>query len=416
MKKIGVLGAGQLGRMLALAGYPLGHRFRFFDAASDSPSSLLAEQITADYADQSALEEFANGLDVVTYEFENVPVEAVRYLEKFAPVYPPALALEKAQDRFVEKSFFRELGIATPKFSINGLDKRTLSRNNGQEQTLINGLFHGLTKKNGLLFPAVLKTRRMGYDGKGQVIINSEADLVNGLYSGFTDENGLVGRLSHGFTDENRLVSGLDNGFTDENGQTNGLILEEFVSFDRELSIIAVRNKSGEMKFYPLVENQHHEGILRLSIANEDISVELQKQAEEYARLVMSKLDYVGVLTIEFFEKDGQLLANEMAPRVHNSGHWTIEGAVTSQFENQVRAVADAPLGNTNPLGVCGMVNLVGNLPDVEFILKIEGAHLHLYDKEPRPKRKLGHITFVEKDMETLQKKIDLVKEVYELF
>jgi 5-(carboxyamino)imidazole ribonucleotide synthase len=364
MKTIGVLGAGQLGRMLALAGYPLGHRFRFFDSASDSPAGLLAEQITADYADTSALEKFASGLDVITYEFENVPVETVRYLEKFVPVYPPAIALEKAQDRFVEKSFFCELEIPTPKFTIG----------------FSNGFENGQT--DGIGFPAVLKTRRMGYDGKGQAIINTQADLGNGL----------------------------------GNEQTDELILEEFITFRRELSIIAVRNKSGETRFYPLIENHHKDGILGLSIVNGNISSELQKQAEEYAELVMNKLNYVGVLTIEFFEKDGQLLANEMAPRVHNSGHWTIEGSITSQFENQVRAVTDAPLGSTNPLGVCGMVNLVGTIPDVEFILKIEGAHLHLYDKEPRAKRKLGHITFVEKDMETLQKKIDLVKEVYELF
>lgn len=370
MKKIGVLGAGQLGRMLALAGYPLGLRFRFFDNASDSPSSLLAEQITAGYADKSALEKFANGLDVVTYEFENVPVESVRYLEKFVPVYPPAMALEKAQDRFVEKSFFQGLGIATPKFS-NGFS---------------NGLGSGQTDRIG--FPAVLKTRRMGYDGKGQIVINSEADLGNGLP--------LAKRISGYKTDD--------------------LILEEFISFERELSIIAVRNISGEMKFYPLVENQHHKGILRLSIVHEDISSALQKQAEEYATLVMNTLNYVGVLTIEFFEKDGQLLANEMAPRVHNSGHWTIEGASTSQFENQLRAISDAPLGDTNPLGICGMVNLIGTIPENKSILKIDGAHLHLYDKEPRANRKLGHITFVEKDIETLQRKIEQVKEVYELF
>ncbi|MBL8100241.1 MAG: 5-(carboxyamino)imidazole ribonucleotide synthase [Anaerolineales bacterium] len=354
MKTIGVLGAGQLGRMLALAGYPLGHRFRFFDSASDSPSSLLAEQITADYADTSALEKFADGLNVITYEFENVPVETARHLEKFVPIYPPSIALEKAQDRFIEKSFFCGLGIPTPKFTIE------------------------LSKGNEISFPAVLKTRRMGYDGKGQSIVHSQAEIE---------------------------AEKIENG-----------ILEEFISFDRELSIITVRNKSGETKFYPLIENHHKDGILRLSLVNGNISPDLQKQAEEYAQAVMDTLNYVGVLTIEFFEKDGRLLANEMAPRVHNSGHWSIEGSVTSQFENQVRAVTDAPLGSTNPLGVCGMVNLVGTIPDVEFILKIEGAHLHLYDKEPRAKRKLGHITFVEKDMETLQKKIDLVKEVYELF
>jgi len=222
-----------------------------------------------------------------------------------------------------------------------------------------------------------LKTRRMGYDGKGQTIINSAAEL--------------------------------------ENQNLAGMILEEFVLFDWELSIIGVRNKSGETRFYPLVENQHRDGILRLSLVTGNVSVELQQQAEEYVTKVMSALDYVGVLTIEFFEKDGRLLANEMAPRVHNSGHWTIEGAVTSQFENQVRAVTDAPLGSTSLLGVCAMVNLIGNVPDVKSILKIEGAHLHLYDKTPRPKRKLGHITFVEKDVEALQKKLDCLKEIYDV-
>jgi 5-(carboxyamino)imidazole ribonucleotide synthase len=366
MTNIGILGAGQLGRMLALAGYPLGHRFRFLDPASDSPAGLLADHLALGYADTSALEQFARGLDVVTYEFENVPVEAARHLEKFVPVYPPSIALEKAQDRFVEKSFFQELGIPTPKFTINGLD-------------------NGFTDGNGFGFPAVLKTRRMGYDGKGQSIVHSQAEVESGLSKRTADESDLF-------------------------------ILEEFISFDRELSIIAVRNRSGETKFYPLIENHHRDGILRLSLVIGNVSAELQKQAEEYATRVMSALNYAGVLTIEFFEKDGQLLANEMAPRVHNSGHWTIEGAITSQFENQVRAVCDAPLGSTNPLGLCAMVNLVGTLPDETSILKIEGAHLHLYDKAPRPKRKLGHITLVEKDISTLNEKLDEIRKLYAEF
>ena len=356
MKTIGILGAGQLGRMLALAGYPLGMRFRFLGPASDSPASLLADHLTVDYADKSALERFARGLDVITYEFENVPVEEVRYLEKLVPVYPPPIALEKAQDRLVEKSFFCELGIPTLRFTTSFSDGR----------------------RNELGFPAVLKTRRMGYDGKGQVVVHSETDLNNELKGRNMDE----------------------------------LILEEFISFERELSIIGVRNKAGEMGFYPLVENHHCDGILRLSLMTKNVSSRLQDQAEEYCVTVMSALDYVGVLAIEFFEKDGHLLANEMAPRVHNSGHWTIEGAVTSQFENHVRAVSDTPLGSTNPLGMCAMVNLVGSLPDVKSILKIGGAHLHLYDKTPRPKRKIGHVTFVEKDVETLQKKLDMLKEI----
>ena len=352
MTMIGILGAGQLGRMLALAGYPLGHRFRFLDPASDSPAGLLADHLALSYTDNSALEQFANGLDVVTYEFENVPVDAGRHLETFVPVYPPSIALEKAQDRFVEKSFFSELGIPTPKFTID------------------------LSKADDIGFPAVLKTRRMGYDGKGQSIVHSQAELA--------------------------AEKAID------------CILEEFISFDRELSIIAVRNKTGETKYYPLIENRHRDGILRLSLVIGNVSTELQVQAEEYATQVMSALNYVGVLTIEFFEKDGQLLANEMAPRVHNSGHWTIEGAITSQFENQVRAVTDAPLGSTSPLGACAMVNLVGTLPDETSILKIEGAHLHLYDKAPRLKRKLGHITLVEKDVETLNEKLDMIRTVYD--
>lgn len=352
MTKIGILGAGQLGRMLALAGYPLGHRFRFLDPDSDAPAGLLGDHTALNYADTSVLEQFANGMDVITYEFENVPVDAARHLEKFVPVYPPPIALEKAQDRFVEKSFFRELGIPTPKFTTD------------------------LSKPEEIGFPAVLKTRRMGYDGKGQMVIHSQGDL--------------------------------------ENETSDEMILEAFVSFDREVSIIAVRNRSGEMKFYPLVENHHREGILRLSLVKNDIPEDLQKQAEDYAAKVISALNYVGVLTIEFFEKDGQLLANEMAPRVHNSGHWTIEGAVTSQFENHIRAVCDAPLGSTSLLGVCAMVNIIGTLPDKTSILKMEGAHLHLYDKAPRPNRKIGHITLVEKDVETLQKKLDLIKAVYD--
>jgi len=354
MTNIGILGAGQLGRMLALAGYPLGHRFRFLDPARESPAGLLADHLAADYADPSVLEQFANGLDVITYEFENVPVDAARHLEKFVSVYPPSMALEKAQDRFTEKTFFFELGIPTPRFTTD------------------------LSRANEIGFPAVLKSRRLGYDGKGQNIVHSQVELAVEM--------------------------------------EEACILEEFISFDREVSVIAVRNHSGETKFYPLVENHHRDGILRLSLVIGNTPAKLQKQAEEYAQRVLSALSYVGVMTIEFFEKDGQLLANEMAPRVHNSGHWTIEGAVTSQFENQVRAVCDAPLGSTSPLGVCAMVNLIGTLPDEASILKIDGAHLHLYDKVPRPKRKIGHITLVEKKVEVLQKKLELIKEVYAEF
>jgi 5-(carboxyamino)imidazole ribonucleotide synthase len=359
MTTVGILGAGQLGRMLALAGYPLGLRFRFLDPDSDSPARLLADHLASDYTDSVVLERFARGLDVITYEFENVPVVTARYFEQFIPVYPPPIALEKAQDRFVEKTFLGELGIPTPKFTVDLKDKR----------------------KDEMKFPAVLKTRRMGYDGKGQIVVHSEVEL-----------NGELKKRN-----------------------PNALILEEFVSFDRELSMIGVRNKVGEMKFYPLVENRHREGILHFSLVIGKISSQLQREAEGYCAAVMCALNYVGVLVIEFFEQDGRLVANEIAPRVHNSGHWTIEGAVTSQFENHVRAVSDLPLGGTDRLGACAMFNLVGNLPDLKAILKLDGAHLHLYDKSPRPNRKIGHVTLVEKDEETLQRKLGLLKEIVDV-
>lgn len=362
MTTIGILGAGQLGRMLALAGYPLGLRFRFFDPAPDSPANLLADHLTAGYADEMALRRFVDGLDVVTYEFENVPVETARFLERFVPVYPPPIALEKAQDRLVEKTFLQGLGIPTPAF--NGLD---------------NGLFHGLADGDGIGagFSAVLKTRRMGYDGKGQYVVRNRAELAEAL----------------------RKLSGQE------------VILEQFIPFEREFSIICARAVDGDVVFYPLTHNTHREGILRVSIVEDlDSTRHLQLQAESYARAVLDALDYVGVLAIEFFEKDGRLLANEMAPRVHNSGHWTIDGAVTSQFENQVRAVCGLPLGSTNPLGACAMVNLIGEIPAAADILQIEGAHLHLYDKLPRPGRKVGHINIVADSQDKLKEKIGEVQ------
>lgn len=385
MTTIGILGAGQLGRMLALAGYPLGLRFRFFDPAADSPANLLADHLTADYADEAALRRFVDGLDVVTYEFENVPVTTARFIEQFVPVYPPPIALEKAQDRLVEKTFFQELGIPTPAFS--GLDS---GHDNGLFHGLTEGngadseLFHGLTDRNGLGdglfvagFSAVLKTRRMGYDGKGQYVVRNRAELAEAL----------------------QKLAGQD------------AILEQFIPFEREFSIICARGLDGSVVFYPLTHNTHRDGILRFStIAYSAANDELQRQAESYARLVLDALGYVGVLAIEFFEKEGRLLVNEMAPRVHNSGHWTIDGAVTSQFENHVRAVCGLPLGSASPLGACAMVNLIGDIPAAADILKIEGAHLHLYDKLPRPGRKVGHINIVADSHEKLEEKIGEVQ------
>jgi 5-(carboxyamino)imidazole ribonucleotide synthase len=339
---IGILGGGQLGYMLALAGYPLGLHFRFLDPSPEAPVGRIAQRVTADYTDEAALEKFASGLELVTYEFENVPVEAANFLAARVPVYPPPAALEAAQDRLAEKSLFRKLGIATTEFA---------PVSNPSE-------LDAAVKSLGL--PAVLKTSRMGYDGKGQWILRSTEDVVKAKA-------------------ELPAVT---------------LILERFVPFTRELSVLAVRSRTGETAIYPLVENHHRRGILRLSLAPAArLDAQIQRAAERAAHSILESLKYVGVLAIEFFEHQCELLANEMAPRVHNSGHWTIEGAITSQFENHLRAVLGLPLGSTGPAGHCAMLNLIGDLPESSEVLAVPDAHLHLYGKSPRPGRKLGHVT-----------------------
>ncbi len=352
---VGVLGAGQLGRMLALAGYPLGLRFRFLDPTPDSPASHLAEQIVSAYDDLHVLEQFATGLDVVTYEFENVPVEAVQHLYSRLPVYPPPEALEAVQDRLTEKELFRRLGVPTAPFvAVRSLEDLEVA-----------------VSKVGL--PAVVKTRRLGYDGKGQWIVRQGADIQP----------------------------------TWEAADGAALIVEGFVAFERELSILAVRSRAGETAFYPLVENHHRDGILRRSCVDAaTVGSALQRGAEGYAAGVLDALGYVGVLAIEFFEVRGSLVANEMAPRVHNSGHWTIEGAETSQFENHLRAVVGLPLGNTDTRGASAMINLIGALPDTAAVLQVPGAHLHLYGKTPRAGRKLGHVTATAADEDELDDRL----------
>jgi len=339
---IGILGGGQLGYMLALAGYPLGLHFRFLDPSPEAPVGRIAQRVTADYTDQAALEKFSSGLELVTYEFENVPVEAANFLAERVPVYPPPAALEAAQDRLAEKSLFRKLGITTAEFAAvsNPTELDAALRTLG--------------------LPAVLKTSRMGYDGKGQWILRTAQDVAKAK-------------------SEMPSVK---------------LILERFVPFTRELSVLAVRSRNGETAIYPLVENHHRSGILRLSLAPAPrLDPPIQRAAENVAHRVLESLKYVGVLAIEFFEHQGELLANEMAPRVHNSGHWTIEGAVTSQFENHLRAVLGLPLGSTGPAGHCAMLNLIGDIPESAEVLAVPDAHLHLYGKSPRPGRKLGHVT-----------------------
>jgi len=348
--KVGILGGGQLGRMLALAGYPLGLTFRFLDTDA-APVRGLAELIEGDFNNPAALDSLARGVDVITYEFENVPVTAVRHLAALVPIFPPAEALESAQDRLTEKTLFRELGIPTPDFA--PVDTR---------EDLA-----AAVAKIGL--PIVIKTRRMGYDGKGQAVVRNPAELE----SAWTQLAGVP------------------------------LIVERLIPFDRELSIISVRSRTGETRFYPLTQNEHKGGILRLSIAPApSLTPDLQARAETYAADVLKRVGYVGVLAIELFLVNGDLMANEMAPRVHNSGHWTIEGAVTSQFENHLRAILGWPLGDTAALGHCAMLNLIGTAPTPAQILSLPQAHLHLYGKLPRPGRKLGHITLCARTPESL--------------
>jgi 5-(carboxyamino)imidazole ribonucleotide synthase len=359
---IGILGGGQLGYMLALAGYPLGLRFRFLDPSPEAPVGRIAHRVTAEFTDAQALQRFAQGLEVVTYEFENVPVDAARVLAEWTPVYPPVEALEEAQDRLREKTLFRELGIPTTEFMAF----------EARED------FDKAVKKIGL--PAILKTRRMGYDGKGQWVLRNTEDLEKARKE--------LPRVP--------------------------LILEKFAAFSREVSMLGVRGRTGETAFYPIVENHHRGGILRMSVAPAPNSTgKLQQTAEEYTRKVLEALNYVGVLCIEFFEVDGRLLANEMAPRVHNSGHWTIEGAVTSQFENHLRAILGMPLGSTSAIGHSAMINLIGEAPDEAAVLAVANAHLHLYGKEPRPGRKIGHVTVRADQVGKLRERIGLLPEFF---
>jgi len=350
--KIGVIGGGQLGRMLALAGHPLGMQFVFLDPAPDACANVLGEHLCADYSDNQHLRMLADECDVVTFEFENAPAETIAFLSQFVPVYPPAQALRTARDRLLEKSMFRELNIATPNFA------------NIESQADLDAA----VKTVGL--PAVLKTRQLGYDGKGQKVLRNASD-VDGAFAA-------LGSVP--------------------------CLLEGFINFSGEVSLIAVRGRGGETRFYPLVHNTHRDGILRLSIASTQHP--LQALAEDYATRVLDKLDYVGVLAFEFFEVDGGLTANEIAPRVHNSGHWTIEGAECSQFENHLRAVAGLPLGSTAKVGESAMVNFIGSIPQLEKLLALENCHPHCYGKAFKPGRKVGHATLRCADRETLEESI----------
>jgi 5-(carboxyamino)imidazole ribonucleotide synthase len=333
-------------------------RFLFVDPSADSPAGDVAPLLQTDYASPEALEALAK-YDLVTYEFENVPVAAVQALERVVAVHPSVRALAVSQDRLLEKRCFRELGIPTAPF----FDVST------QEE-----LAAALVKTG---YPAVLKTRRLGYDGKGQRVLRSAADAAPAFRE--------LGDVP--------------------------LILEGFVAFERELSLLAVRSATGETAFYPLAENHHEAGILRLSLAPApNLPSELAGAAERYGRALLDHLDYVGVLALELFESKGTLYANELAPRVHNSGHASIEGSRTSQFENHLRAIAGLPLGSTDPIGPSAMLNCIGSMPEARDVLAVPDAHLHDYAKAPRAGRKLGHVTLRAPDARTLAERLAVLR------
>lgn len=356
--KVGVLGGGQLSLMLAEAARELDIEVIFIDPAADACARQAAAHIEAEYDDPQALVALAEQVDVVTYEFENVPSEAVRILSEKIKVFPAANALSTAQDRLFEKNQFVALEIPVPEF---------------REVSNIDDLRQAVTE---LGSPSVLKTRRFGYDGKGQAVIRSEHDIEKAWQT--------IARAP--------------------------AILEAFMPFEREVSIIAVRDRHGNHQTYPLSENIHKNGILDKSCSRDKDPV--HELADHYICRLMDELNYVGVLALEFFQVGQALYANEFAPRVHNSGHWTIEGTVCSQFENHVRAVAGLPLGKIKLTGSSIMLNCIGRMPDVSSVSKLPGVAIHDYGKAAREGRKVGHITLTAKNEE---KVMQLLKRVEQL-
>ncbi len=345
MTTVGILGGGQLARMLALSGAPLGLRFRVLDTVADACAGQFAPLIVGDYRDTATLAAFSAQVDVATFDFENVPAESAQWLSERVPVFPNPRALAVAQDRLAEKTLFRELGIPVPDFA-DVPDRAALDAAVAAIGT-----------------PCILKTRRLGYDGKGQFRIKTPGD-VDAAWDALGAQAATV-----------------------------GLILEGFVAFERELSVVAVRGRDGTFRTWPLTENWHVDGVLSASLAPARADAALQSRAVAHARSLAEALDYMGVFALELFCRDGELLANELAPRVHNSGHWTIEGSETSQFENHLRAVLGLPLGDTRMVGHACMLNWIGAMPDAAAVLREPGGHWHDYGKEPRDGRKVGHAT-----------------------
>jgi 5-(carboxyamino)imidazole ribonucleotide synthase len=352
---IGILGAGQLGRMLAISGYPLNHKFAFAGNNNQESAAFLGKMFIAENNIKS-LAEFA---DVITYESENINIKNLQQIEKNTQIYPREKSLYISQHRVREKVLFKKLNIPFAPYK------------------LINSLKELKSAIDNTNLPAILKTTTLGYDGKGQFFITSKNQAEQAW---------------------NKL-------------KNQELILEDFIDFKKEFSIVAVRDINDNCKFYQLVENTHHQGILRITIANiEDIDLKLQKTAEKYVSAILNEMDHIGVLTLEMFATKDGLIANEIAPRVHNSGHWTINAANTSQFENHIRAISKMPIGDTKATHkFVAMINIIGKIGLIDKVLKLENSHLHLYDKEESENRKLGHINI------TANTKIELENSIYKL-
>ena len=360
MSTVGVLGAGQLGRMLALAGLPLGLRFRFLDPDPAPPAAVLGTHVRAEYTDPDALRAFARGCDVVTFESEAVPYEAASVLADVVPVRPSPEVLRITQDRLAEKTFLRGLGLPLAPFAAVE-DADTLD---------------AAVAEAGV--PAVLKTRTGGYDGRGQVRIDdARAAAVAWAQLGHVPA-----------------------------------VLERWVPFEREIALLAVRRTGGEIRHYPLIETRQSGHQLAQALAPAPaVGAHLRRQANHIVQCLLGALDHVGVLAVECFQVEGRLLVNELAPRVHNSGHWTVEGAYTSQFENHLRAILGWPLGSTATAGATGLLNVIGRAPAREPLLALPGTHLHLYDKAAAPQRKLGHITVRAGRLSELERRMKAVED-----
>lgn len=357
MATIGILGGGQLARMLALAGAPLGHRFLVVDSAEDPCAAQVAPVLRADWRDFTVLEQFAGKIDVATFDFENVPSDTAEWLTEHTQVFPNPAALATAQDRLVEKSLFQDIGLDTPAFS--AVDSK-------------DDLASAVER---ISLPAVLKTRRLGYDGKGQFVLRTMADIDLAWQS----------------------IGGVP------------LILEAFIPFEFEVSVIVVRSRTGEFRHYPLTRNWHRNGILSASLAPLKGVEALERRAVAHAQALAEKLDYVGVFALELFVYGERVLGNEMAPRVHNSGHWTIEGTPCSQFENHIRAVLGLPLGDTSAIASSVMLNWIGEMPDAAPVLSEPRGHWHDYGKSPRAGRKVGHATLCAENASELAARLERV-------